>query len=107
MITAVMAPMNSESGFLKTRHETESGDTSAGSLIGFEKSIGGRSPGSSSARIAASRLLRKGQGKMIGALTATNTVRRTGVPEWRTFGLALVLTGGPRRRQRPKRRLRA
>ena len=78
MIAAVMPPMNSESGFLEACQDTESGDTSAGSPIGFQKSIGARSPGSISARIAASRLPRKGQGKMIGVFTATNTIRGTG-----------------------------
>jgi hypothetical protein len=38
----------------------------AGSPTGFEKSIGGRSPGSSSARTAASRPLLSGDGKVIG-----------------------------------------
>jgi hypothetical protein len=38
MMTAVTPPMKSESGFLKTRHDTESGDTSAASPVGREKS---------------------------------------------------------------------
>jgi hypothetical protein len=39
MITAVMPPMKSESGFLNMRHDTESGDTSAASPVGREKSM--------------------------------------------------------------------
>jgi RNA polymerase primary sigma factor len=38
-----------ESGFLNTRHDTESGDTSAASPVGCEKSMEDRSPGSNSA----------------------------------------------------------
>jgi hypothetical protein len=39
MITAVTPPMKRESGFLKTRQETDSGDRRAASPIGREKSI--------------------------------------------------------------------
>jgi len=39
MITAVTPPMNSESGFLNTRHDTDAGDMSAASPVGREKSM--------------------------------------------------------------------
>src|SRR5262249_10924151 len=45
MITAVTPPMKSESGFLNTRHDTESGDTSAGSPAGRKKSMENRVAG--------------------------------------------------------------
>jgi hypothetical protein len=66
--------MNSESGFLKTRQHTESGGTSAGSPIGREKSTRGPSSGSTSARAAASKPPRNGQGKTIGGLSSTSAM---------------------------------
>src|SRR5262245_55899962 len=60
-----------ESGFLNTRHDTESGDTSAASPAGRKKSMEDRSPGSNSARVAASKLLRNGQGRTTGVITVT------------------------------------
>jgi len=71
MITAVTPPMKSESGFLNTRHDTESGDTSAASPAGRKKSMENRSPGSNSARVAASKLLCNGQGRTTGVITVT------------------------------------
>jgi hypothetical protein len=78
MSIAATPPMKSESGFLNTHHDTESGDKSAGSPSGREKSMRDPSLGSSSTRTAASRLLCKGQGRMIGVLTATNASHQDG-----------------------------
>src|SRR5262249_20143707 len=64
-------PMKSESGFLNTRHDTEPGDVSAASPGGRKKSAEGCSPRSNSARVAASKPLRSGQGRTIGAVTVT------------------------------------
>jgi hypothetical protein len=58
-------------GFLNTRHDTELGDTSAASPAGCEKSREGRSTGSNNTRVAASKLLCKGQGRTIGVVTVT------------------------------------
>ena len=58
----VTPPMNSETGFLNTRHDTESGDTNAGSPAGREKSTEDWSPGSRSARVASSKPIRNGHG---------------------------------------------
>jgi len=54
---------------LNTRHDTESGDTSAASPVGREKSTEDRSPGSSSARIAAFKMPCNGEGRTIGVVT--------------------------------------
>src|SRR5215472_12862044 len=64
-------PMKSESVFLNTRHDTESGDTNAASPAGSKKSMEDRSPGSNSARVAASNLLCNGQGRTTGVITVT------------------------------------
>jgi hypothetical protein len=64
--------MKSESGFLNTRHDIESGDTSAASPAGRKKSTKDWPPRSNSARVAASKPLRSGQGKTIGLVTATS-----------------------------------
>jgi hypothetical protein len=61
MITAATPPMKGESGFLNTHYDTESGDKTAGSRIGREKSMRDRSIGSSSTRAAASELLCNGK----------------------------------------------
>jgi hypothetical protein len=61
--------MKSDSGFLNTRHDTESGDTSAASPAGRKKSAENWSPRSNSARVAASKPLRTGQGRTIGVVT--------------------------------------
>jgi hypothetical protein len=68
-MTAATPPMKSESGFLNTRHDTESGDTSAASPTGRKKSAEDWSPRSNSARIATSKPLCNGQGKTIGVVT--------------------------------------
>jgi hypothetical protein len=70
-ITAMRPPTKSESGFLNTRHETESGHTSAASPAGCEKSREGRSTGSNNTRVAASKLFCNGQGRTIGVVTVT------------------------------------
>jgi hypothetical protein len=72
MITAVMPPMKTEIGFLNTRHDTESGDMSAASPLGREKSMRDWSLDSSNTRVAASRLRCNGQGRTIGLVTANN-----------------------------------
>ena len=66
MMTAVTPPMNSETGFLNTRHDTESGDTNAGSPAGREKSTEDWSPGSRSARVASSKPICNGHGRTTG-----------------------------------------
>jgi hypothetical protein len=71
MMTAVTPPMKSDTGFLNTRHETESGDTSAASPAGREKSMQDRLPGCSRARVAASKLFCNGQGRIIGVGTVS------------------------------------
>jgi hypothetical protein len=71
MMTAVTPPMKSDTGFLNTHHETESGDTSAASPAGREKSMQDRLPGCSSARVAASKLFCNGQGRIIGVGTVS------------------------------------
>src|SRR5262249_5462361 len=71
MITAVTPPMKSESGFLNTRHDTESGDTSAALPAGRKKSMEDRSPESNSARVAVSKLVCNGQGRTTGVITVT------------------------------------
>jgi hypothetical protein len=68
-MTAATPPTKSESGFLNTRQDTESGDTSAASPAGRKKSVEDCSPKSNSARVAASKPLRNGQGRAIGAFT--------------------------------------
>ena len=49
--------------------DTESGDTSAASPVGREKSTEDRSPGSNSARVAASKMPCNGEGRTIGVVT--------------------------------------
>src|SRR5262245_55062556 len=66
MMTAVTPPMNSETGFLNMRHDTESGDTNAGSPAGCEKSTEDWSPGSRSARVACSKPICNGHGRTTG-----------------------------------------
>ena len=53
-MTAATPPMNSETGFLKTRHEMESGGTRANSPRGVAKSNAGESSGWNKARAAES-----------------------------------------------------
>jgi len=67
--TAATPPMKSESGFLNTRHDTKSADTKAASPAGRKKSAEDWSPRSNSARATASKPLRNGQGRTIGAVT--------------------------------------
>ena len=52
--------------FLNTRHDTESGDTNAGSPAGREKSTEDWSPGSRSARVASSKPIFNGHGRTRG-----------------------------------------
>ena len=66
MMTAVTPPMNSETGFLNMRHDTDSGDTSAGSPAGREKSTEDWSPESRSARVASSKPICNGHGRTRG-----------------------------------------
>jgi hypothetical protein len=73
MITAVTPPMKRESGFLNTRQETDSGDRRAASPAGHKKSMEDRSPGSNSARVAASKLPCNGQGRTTGVITVTKS----------------------------------
>src|SRR6516165_12240189 len=80
IMTAATPPMKSESGFLNTRHDTESGETSAASPMGRKKSEEDWSPKSNNALVAASKLLRSGQGRTIGVVTVTSSFAS---PEYR------------------------
>ena len=66
MMTAVTPPMNSETGFLNTRHDMELGDTNADLPAGREKSTEDWSPGSRSARVASSKPICNGHGSTRG-----------------------------------------
>jgi hypothetical protein len=66
MMTAVTPPMNSETGFLNTLHDTESGATNAGSPGGRKKSTEDWSPGSRSARVASSKPIFNGHSRTRG-----------------------------------------
>ena len=70
MMTAVTPPTNDDSGFLNTRHDTESADTSTSSPAGRKNSVEDSPPACSSKRAATSKLFCNGHGRMIGAVTA-------------------------------------
>jgi hypothetical protein len=65
----VVEDYKAPTGALDEFHETESGDTSAASPTGWEKSREARSTGSNNTRVAASKPLCDGQGRTIGVVT--------------------------------------
>ena len=63
-MTAVTPPVKSESGFLNTRDDTESGDTSAASPAGRKKSMEDRRLGSTAPTLQAPSYCATAKGRM-------------------------------------------
>src|SRR5262249_50822648 len=92
-MTAAMPPMNSETGFLKIRQETDEGLAKAGSPFGLLKSAAGRPPGSRSEREALSsrRASSPGSGSGFRAVASSMTaLRMANALHWDDAGLSCL-----------------